>query len=225
MFSPATVGFGAQRRNQFYGPRYFDTDLTVMKNFKVPHWEQARFGIGAQFFNLFNHPNFDQPSGDIANPNFGTIISTVNTPTSILGSFLGGDASPRLIQFKGVGGRMLRQKQGRVGKKSPCKPQAAAAETWPVALGRWLGNARCERCHLAYNQHRWQWPRTDRLTWILHLRIQAGLAAQACKLLLSGRASTKAAKGNREVSESGHHAVGTSLLNVREAFRVMIYVA
>jgi hypothetical protein len=31
---------------------------------------------------------------------FGTIVSTVNTPTSILGSFLGGDASPRLIQFR-----------------------------------------------------------------------------------------------------------------------------
>ena len=100
MFSPATAGFGAQRRNQFYGPRYFDTDLAVMKNFKVPHWEHARFGIGAQLFNLFNHPSFDQPSGDIANPNFGKIISTVNTPTSILGSFLGGDASPRLIQFR-----------------------------------------------------------------------------------------------------------------------------
>jgi hypothetical protein len=71
-----------------------------MKNFKVPHWEHARFGIGAQLFNLFNHPSFDQPSGDIANPNFGKIISTVNTPTSILGSFLGGDASPRLIQFR-----------------------------------------------------------------------------------------------------------------------------
>jgi hypothetical protein len=100
MFLPATAGFGAQRRNQFYGPRYFDTDLAVMKNFKVPHCEHARFGIRAQLFNLFNHPSFDQPSGDIANPNFGKIISTVNTPTSILGSFLGGDASPRLIQFR-----------------------------------------------------------------------------------------------------------------------------
>src|SRR5579864_6235773 len=101
MFSPASTGFGIQRRNQFYGPRYFDTDFTVMKNFKVPHWEAARIGVGAQFFNLFNHPNFDQPVGDISNANFGSIISTVNTPTSILGSFLGGDASPRLIQFKG----------------------------------------------------------------------------------------------------------------------------
>lgn len=102
MFSATTDNFGAQRRNQFYGPKYFDTDFTVMKNFKIPGWERAKFGVGAQFFNLFNHPNFDQPVGDISNPDFGTIISTVNTPTSILGSFLGGDASPRLIQFKGT---------------------------------------------------------------------------------------------------------------------------
>jgi hypothetical protein len=101
MFTAASTGFGIQRRNQFYGPKYFDTDFTVMKNFRVPHWEAARLGVGAQFFNLFNHPNFDQPVGDISNPNFGQIIRTVNTPTSILGSFLGGDASPRLIQFKG----------------------------------------------------------------------------------------------------------------------------
>ena len=101
MFTPATTNFGAQHRNQFYGPHYFDTDFAVMKNFNVPHWESAKIGIGAQFFNLFNHANFDQPVGDISSPSFGKIISTVNTPTSILGSFLGGDASPRLIQFKG----------------------------------------------------------------------------------------------------------------------------
>jgi len=101
MFTPATTNFGVQRRNQFYGPKYVDTDFAVMKNFNVPHWENAKIGIGAQFFNLFNHANFDQPVGDISSPSFGKIISTVNTPTSILGSFLGGDASPRLIQFKG----------------------------------------------------------------------------------------------------------------------------
>ncbi len=100
MFSPATTGFGSQRRNQFYGPRYFDTDFAVMKNFQIPRWESGKLGIGLQFFNLFNHPNFDQPVGDVANPQFGSIITTVSTPTSILGSFLGGDASPRLIQVK-----------------------------------------------------------------------------------------------------------------------------
>ena len=100
MFSPATSGLGVQRRNQFYGPNFFDTDFTVMKNFRIPHWESGKLGVGLQFFNLFNHPNFDQPVGDVSNPSFGSIITTVSTPTSILGSFLGGDASPRLIQVK-----------------------------------------------------------------------------------------------------------------------------
>ena len=101
-FTPAVTGFGNQRRNQFFGPRYFDTDLTIMKNFKIPRWESAKFGVGVQFFNLLNHPNFDQPIGDVQDPQFGLITSTVSTPTSILGSFLGGDASPRLIQLKGT---------------------------------------------------------------------------------------------------------------------------
>jgi hypothetical protein len=73
-----------------------------MKTFRVPHWVATRIGVGTQFFNLFNHPNFDQPVGHISDPNCGSIVGTVNTPTSILGSFLGGDASPRLIQLKGT---------------------------------------------------------------------------------------------------------------------------
>ncbi|MGA2456831.1 MAG: TonB-dependent receptor [Terriglobales bacterium] len=98
-FSSPTTGFSTQRRNQFFGPGYFDTDFTVMKFTNIPHWEQGKLGLGVQFFNLFNHPNFDQPERDIANPYFGSIVRTVNTPTSILGSFLGGDASVRLIQL------------------------------------------------------------------------------------------------------------------------------
>jgi hypothetical protein len=88
-----------QRRNQFFGPRYFDTDMTIMKYTNIPHWETAKLGIGAQFFNLFNHPNFESPVNDINSSNFGSVLDTVNTPTSILGSFLGGDASPRLVQL------------------------------------------------------------------------------------------------------------------------------
>jgi hypothetical protein len=91
-------GTMTQRRNQFFGPRYFDTDMTVMKYTNVPHWEGAKLGIGLQFFNLLNHPNFEGPVNDINSGNFGHVLETVNTPTSILGSFLGGDASPRLIQ-------------------------------------------------------------------------------------------------------------------------------
>jgi outer membrane receptor protein involved in Fe transport len=105
--SPTGLNFN-QARNQFRGPNYFNTDLAVMKHTKLR--ENLSLGVGFQFFNLFNHPNFDLPLNDFAafagpgvpaSPgDFGTITSTVNTPTSILGSFLGGDASPRLIQVK-----------------------------------------------------------------------------------------------------------------------------
>ena len=94
-------GFGNQARNQFFGSGYFDTDFTVMKYTSIPHWESGKLGLGVQFFNILNHPNFDQLVHDISNGSgqFGQILRMVNTPTSILGSFLGGDAAPRLIQL------------------------------------------------------------------------------------------------------------------------------
>jgi hypothetical protein len=98
-FGPAT-NFGQQSRNQIFGPHYTDFDFTTNKSFAIPHWESARLKIGFQFFNIFNHPNFGQPAHDINGSDNGLIETTVNPPTSILGSFLGGDASPRLIQTK-----------------------------------------------------------------------------------------------------------------------------
>ena len=98
---PGGVGsFGNERRNQIYGPDYFDTDLTLMKNFRIPRWEGAELQIGAQAFNVLNHPNFDQPIGNISNSQFGYSVRTVATPTSIFGSFLGADASPRALQIR-----------------------------------------------------------------------------------------------------------------------------
>jgi hypothetical protein len=87
-------------RNKYRGPQYVNTDFTIFKNTTIPHWERGKLGIGFQFFNLFNHPNFAFPVSDISNPLFGQTTSLVSPPTSILGSFLGGDASPRLIQLK-----------------------------------------------------------------------------------------------------------------------------
>jgi hypothetical protein len=93
--------FGQGARNQVFGPHYTDFDFTTTKSFAVPHWEGAKFKLGFQFFNIFNHPNFAQPAHDIGGSSSnGLVFSTVNPPTSILGSFLGGDASPRLIQLK-----------------------------------------------------------------------------------------------------------------------------
>ncbi len=98
-FGPAT-DFGQQARNQVFGPHYTDFDFTVNKAFAIPKWESARLKLGVQFFNIFNHPNFAQPNSDISSSLNGLVTGTVNPPTSILGSFLGGDASPRLIQTK-----------------------------------------------------------------------------------------------------------------------------
>ena len=90
----------AQGRNLFRGPNYFNTDLAVMKNTKVPRWENAVLGIGFQCFNLFNHTNFQTPDNGISDPNFGQIANPEQPPTSILGGFFAGDVSARMIQLK-----------------------------------------------------------------------------------------------------------------------------
>jgi hypothetical protein len=96
----ASVTF-AQGRNRFRGPGYFNTDFAIMKNTKIPHWEGAELGVGLQFFNFFNHPNFGFPDNSISDLGaFGQIFYMESPPTSILGAGLGGDASPRMIQIK-----------------------------------------------------------------------------------------------------------------------------
>jgi hypothetical protein len=89
----------AQGRNRFRGPNYFNTDFAVMKNTKIPGWEEAELGIGARFFNFFNHPNFGLPDNFSSDPTFGQILYMESPPTGILGAGLGGDASPRNIQL------------------------------------------------------------------------------------------------------------------------------
>jgi hypothetical protein len=90
----------AQGRDRFRGPSYFDTDFGVIKNTKVPGWEKGQLGFGLQFFNFFNHPNFSLPDNYSSDQSFGEIFYMDSPPTGILGSGLGGDASPRNIQLK-----------------------------------------------------------------------------------------------------------------------------
>ena len=82
-------------------------DLNLFKNFKIG--ERFNFAIGAQAFNVFNHPNFGFPNASFAStftgwtssvdPTFGTISSMQATPTSPYGNFLGFDSSPRVMQL------------------------------------------------------------------------------------------------------------------------------
>jgi len=87
-----------QGRNRFRGPGYFNSDLTIMKNTKLR--EKATLGIGFQFFNFLNHPNFGFPDNNSSDQSFGQIFYLEQSPTSIVGSGIGGDAAPRMIQLR-----------------------------------------------------------------------------------------------------------------------------
>ena len=63
-FATATTAFPNQIRNGFRGPGFFDSDFTINKNFKLT--ERMAFGIGANFYNIFNHPNFTNPDNNFA---------------------------------------------------------------------------------------------------------------------------------------------------------------
>ena len=88
-----------QTRNQLRGPHFFDTDISLYRNFKIA--EKATFGVGAQAFNVFNHPNFANPDAGLGDSTFGAITGMVNSPTSPYGTFLGFDSSVRVVQLTG----------------------------------------------------------------------------------------------------------------------------
>jgi hypothetical protein len=90
------TNFGNLARNSFRGPGYFNTDLNVNKIFTVR--EHYKLLVGANFYNVLNHPNFDLPVNNLAQGNFGTITNTVSPPTSAYGSFIGSAVSGRVIQ-------------------------------------------------------------------------------------------------------------------------------
>jgi hypothetical protein len=91
----------AQSRNRFRTDKYLNTDFALVKNTKIPRWENGVLTIGAQVFNLFNHPNFGLPDPQIADPTFGQLFYLEQPPTTVLGSGLSANASQRMIQLRG----------------------------------------------------------------------------------------------------------------------------
>jgi hypothetical protein len=73
--------------------------MALFKNFKIT--ERLTFGLGAQAFNVFNHPNFGLPDSTYGDSTFGQILTMTGTPTSPYGNFLGFDSSPRVLQVSG----------------------------------------------------------------------------------------------------------------------------
>jgi len=88
-----------QGRNRFRGPGYFNTDLAVMKKTKIPGWENSSLGLGLQFFNVLNHPNFGSPDNGISSPTFGLIGGEEQAPNGLLGAGYQ-FGTPRMIQLK-----------------------------------------------------------------------------------------------------------------------------
>jgi hypothetical protein len=79
-----TTAFGDLGRNIYRGPFQQNWDFSLLKTFRVTERQTLRFT--ADFFNVWNHANFGNPSStDVeGNPSaFGKIVSTVGTPRLI----------------------------------------------------------------------------------------------------------------------------------------------
>jgi hypothetical protein len=67
-------------RNTLTGPSFFNEDFGVKKSFKIT--EKSSFRVEANFFNLFNHPNFQTPSNNLTSSSFGLSTATFNNQQS-----------------------------------------------------------------------------------------------------------------------------------------------
>lgn len=99
--NPIPAIFSNQRRNQFLGPHYFNSDMALRKAFRLN--ERFRLIVGATAYNVLNHPNFGNPGATLSGvpAPVGQFYTTVGPPTSAVGSALGGDASSRSVQLEG----------------------------------------------------------------------------------------------------------------------------
>jgi len=94
------ASFPTQMRNQFRGPGFFTSDLSFGKIFSLG--ERAKLNIGANIYNIFNHPNFQNPGNSWTGPtcdqtpagatfpNCGAITGQAAPPTGAYGSFFNG---------------------------------------------------------------------------------------------------------------------------------------
>lgn len=99
---PDSGTFGNLGRNSIYGPNYWNVDFSVSKNTAIT--EHLGMQLRAEFFNMFNHPNFALPNGSIV---FGTdetgqLIKNgliTQTPDVAQGNPGLGGGGPRVVQL------------------------------------------------------------------------------------------------------------------------------
>jgi hypothetical protein len=86
-----TSSLGNVPRNAGRGPGFFQADMSLIKH--TPIWERMNSELRVDLFNIANHPNFANPSGNvfttnslgayIVDSNFGRSTSTVNNTVGI----------------------------------------------------------------------------------------------------------------------------------------------
>jgi outer membrane receptor protein involved in Fe transport len=71
---PTCGGYGTSTRNNVRGPGLNNWDFAIVKNTRFG--ERFNVQFRTEFFNIWNHPSFENPISDITSPNFGQILST-----------------------------------------------------------------------------------------------------------------------------------------------------
>jgi hypothetical protein len=74
VFSPEALGqLGNSRRRFFHGPGLDNFDMALLKSIKFTESKELQLRLEA--FNLFNHAQFQNPSGEINSSEFGIVTS------------------------------------------------------------------------------------------------------------------------------------------------------
>jgi hypothetical protein len=63
--------FGTANRRFFHGPGILNTDFALLKNTRIT--ESTSLEFRAEFFNIFNHAQFLNPTGNFSSDNFGVV--------------------------------------------------------------------------------------------------------------------------------------------------------
>jgi Carboxypeptidase regulatory-like domain len=96
------TAFGNLGRNTYRGPSQQNWDFSLLKDFKLTERQSLRFAT--DFFNIWNHANFANPSvTDVetvfCTPNVNGCPSSGLIPNSPFGAIVATKGTPRLIQF------------------------------------------------------------------------------------------------------------------------------
>jgi hypothetical protein len=81
MATPRQYTYGNGGRNILRGSRRANLDCSLFREERTA--ERYRIQIRGEFFNAFNHPQFDLPNATIGSAAAGVISSTVGSPRDI----------------------------------------------------------------------------------------------------------------------------------------------